>query len=300
MASSLSNQHDPIWIVKDPASFSSITVKLPPNTSINCESDAVVTFPQGILVRGVMSGGILSSLARSYLTAESFFTTMVENTNRERAVEVMMAPSKPGGIILHKLSHGGRGLGREDSDGDGGDLLLTSGSYIGSDTSVNVTSEMQRISKYLSNSGLFVLRASSKKERRSNGYVAFGAYGSVHKYIVGVGETRSVDNGHLVAWSASMKYSVGLANVCSQSSIPMRLMNSLTSGEGLMCHFEGPGIVYLQSHKPDLVEANKKRRTVKSCFVFVVFLTFLIGIIVFYWIVAMIQNDRYPREQREF
>jgi uncharacterized protein (TIGR00266 family) len=237
---------DPSWILKDPGSFASIHVKLPPGSSVNCESDAVVTFSQGVEVRGVMSGGIFGALARSFLTNESFFTTLVENTNRSGVAEVMMAPSEPGGIVLHKLTGLGRGIGGE------GELLLTSGAYVASDVNVNVGSEMQTAigNSLMSGTGFFLLRASGR------GYVACGAHGSVHKYVLSEGETRSVDNGHLVAWSASMRYWVGLASTGRGTG--MRIMNSMTSGEGLMCHFEGPGIVYLQSHKPEPPADNKR------------------------------------------
>jgi len=262
MASS-SREQDPIWIVKDPGSFSSIVVKLPPGTTVNCESDAVVAFSQGVQVRGVMAGGILSSLARTFLTNESFFTTIVENTDLESVAEVMIAPKDPGGIVLHKMTYRGTGLGRERGDGDGDDLLLTSGAYIASDSNIKVTSKVQSIGKSLfSQTGSFLLRASSLNEGRGVGYVAFGAYGSVHKYVLGVGEIQSVDNGHLVAWSESMKYWVGLASLLdSRSSTSSRIMNSMTSGEGLMCHFEGPGTVYIQSHKPDPMQINSSSKS---------------------------------------
>jgi len=261
MSSSSARQEDTIWAVRDPGSFSSINVLLPPGAAVHCESDAVITFSQGVQVRGVMAGGFFGAIARTFLTNESFYTTVVENKNVEQGADVTLAPSDPGSIVLHKLNdRGGGSLGRRSEDGDGSnDLLLTSGSYIASDTTVNVTSEVQGISNSLfSDTGFFLLRASSSRGRESQrrcaaaaGYVAFGAYGSVHKHVLGVGEIRSVDNGHLVAWTASMNYWVGLASISdTRSSTGRRIMNSMTSGEGIMCHFEGPGIVYLQSHKP--------------------------------------------------
>jgi len=96
------------------------------------------------------------------------------------------------------------------------------------------------------------LRASGR------GTVACAAFGSIHKFVLSPGETRAVDNGHLVAWTARMQYRTGLANG--------GIMASMTSGEGLMCHFTGPGTIYLQSHKPGEAEtvvkhgkANAKR-----------------------------------------
>eukprot|EP00586_Coscinodiscus_wailesii_P006389 CAMPEP_0172489240 /NCGR_PEP_ID=MMETSP1066-20121228/19110_1 /TAXON_ID=671091 /ORGANISM="Coscinodiscus wailesii, Strain CCMP2513" /LENGTH=334 /DNA_ID=CAMNT_0013256953 /DNA_START=66 /DNA_END=1070 /DNA_ORIENTATION=+ len=243
------NQNNPAWTLENSGSFASIHVQVPPGTSINCESDAVVTFSQGIEVRGVLSGGLLAGLARAFFTRESFFTTSVQNTSREAPGDVMMAPSKPGGIVLHRLDGGA---------GDGDDMLLTKGSYVASDVSVKMTSEVQRRigNSLLSGTGFFLLRAQGR------GYVACGAYGAVHKCILKRGEVRAVDNGHLVAWTASMRYNVGLASTGGSSS--GRIMNSMSSGEGLMCFFEGPGIIYLQSHKVDESSSNGQSRGRKN------------------------------------
>jgi uncharacterized protein (TIGR00266 family) len=232
----MSSQRQPSWILKDPGSFASIHVKLPPKASLNCESDAVVSFSQGVKVRGVLSWGLFAGLAPAFLTRESLFTTIVENTNAEGVADVMIAPSDPGGIVLHRLS---------PSDGD---LLLISGAYIASDTNVKVTSEVQSglRNSLLSGTGFFLLRA------KGQGIVALSAFGAVHKYTLNEGETRAVENGHLVAWSATMKYTIGLAS-------PER--SYLTrAGEGIMCFFQGPGIVFLQSHEqPDIFSLKRSR-----------------------------------------
>lgn len=243
------NQNYPTWAIENSGSFASIHVRLPPGTSINCESDAVVTFSNGIEVRGVLSGGLLAGLARAFFTRESFFTTEVGNTSREAAGDVMMAPSEPGGIVLHRLDGGA---------GGGDDMLLTKGSYVASDAGVKVTSEVQgRIgNSLLSGTGFFLLRA------RGRGYVACGAYGAVHKFVLKRGEVRAVDNGHLIAWTASMRYNVGLASTGGGPG--GRIMNSMTSGEGLMCFFEGPGIIYLQSHKADEQSSNRQSKRPKN------------------------------------
>lgn len=216
----------PTWCLENRGSFASIHVILPPHSQIHCESDAVVTFSEGVEVQGVLSGGIFASFFRVFLGGESFFTTLVENTQHEGICNVMLAAADPGGIELHKLT-------------TNQDLLLTSGAYAASDTTVTITTELQsRLqNSLLSGTGFFLLRASG------NGTVACAAYGSIHKYQLKVGETRAVDNGHLVAWSANMNYRVGLANA------RQGILASMKSGEGLMCHFVGPGTIYLQSHK---------------------------------------------------
>jgi uncharacterized protein (TIGR00266 family) len=230
----------PTWTVSNSGSFAAIQVQLPPHTEVHCESDAVVTFSQGIQVKGYLSGGFFSSLFRFFLADESFFTTKVENDS-SRTADVMMAPSEPGGVMLHTLV------------GAGDDLLLTSGAYVASDASVNISSKIQSglANSLLSGTGSFLLRANGC------GHVAFAAYGAVHQYTLRQGEIRAVDNGHLVAWSAHMKYRTGMASG--------GFLNSMTSGEGLMCFFEGPGTLYLQSHKQS-TEADTSSKSSKGGF----------------------------------
>jgi len=219
----------PAWKVENEGSFASVCVGLPPGTGIHCESDAVVTMSQSMDVRGVISGGILAGLARAFLTRESFFTTRVENTSREAPGDVLIAPSDPGGIALHRLFRGD-------------DMLLTSGAYLAADESVHVESVLQGQfgTSLLSGTGFFLLRASGQ------GNLAIAAYGSMHKYILAANEKRMVDNGHLVAWTSSMNYRMKLA------SARAGFLGSVTSGEGLHCEFEGPGVIYIQSHKPSI------------------------------------------------
>jgi uncharacterized protein (TIGR00266 family) len=273
------SRREPSWILKDPGSFASIHVKLPPGTAVNCESDAVVTFSQKVRVRGVMSGGFFAGLARAFLTRESFFTTLVENTDPESVADVMMAPKDPGGVVLHILTMA-----------DGG-LLLTSGAYIASDADVQVTSQVQtRFSNsFLSGTGFFLLKASGR------GYVACGAYGAVHKYTLKEGETRVVDNGHLIAWSATMKYSVGLAS--GRGTI----FNSMSSGEGLMCFFEGPGVVYVQSHKPEMLGAVSKRTLPAATPVYLyLYYSFFMGVMMLFIFATLLPLPLSWEEVEEF
>lgn len=224
------NHRPPTWSIENHNSFASIHVILPPQTQIHCETDAVITFSgQNVEVQGILSDGIITSLFRTFFGGESFFTTLITNNSLEQSGTVMMAPSDPGGIELYTLN------GRDNDN----DLLLISGAYVASDINVKITTELQ--SKFqnslLSGTGFFLLRATGY------GTLALGAYGAIHKFTLAANEYRSVDNGHLIAWTASMQYHVGLAN-------PHRgILASVNSGEGLMCHFIGPGTIYLQSHK---------------------------------------------------
>jgi len=145
--------------------------------------------------------------------------------------DALIASSEPGGVTLHRLVRGE-------------ELILTSGAYLAGDEGVKVESSMQSPFSMFGNysgTGVFLLKASGV------GCLAISAFGSMHKYVLGVGERRNVDNGHLVAWSANMQTSMKLA------SARAGIVGSMTSGEGLHCEFVGPGVIYIQSHKPSAV-----------------------------------------------
>mmetsp|Transcript_32299 Transcript_32299/g.55120 ORF Transcript_32299/g.55120 Transcript_32299/m.55120 type:complete len:306 (+) Transcript_32299:52-969(+) len=257
----------PIWQVKNEGSFASVSVTLPPGSTFHCESDAVVTTSQNVDVRGAMSGGILAGLARAFLTRESFFTTLVQNNSSHQSGDALIAPSDPGGVTLHRMVRGE-------------DMILTSGAYLAGDEGVNVTSSMQSPFSMFGNysgTGVFLLRATGQ------GNLAISAYGSMHKYVLAPGETRNVDNGHLVAWSANMRTSMKLA------SRRAGIVGSMTSGEGLHCEFVGPGVIYIQSHKPDVgpeggrgTQNGGGRNTgnpVLGCIIFLIFLLTILGVV---------------------
>ena len=231
----------PRWEVLNEGSFASVCIRLPPNSGIHCESDAVVSMSGDVDVRGVLSGGFLAGLARTFLTRESFFTTRVENTSLEATGDALIAPSDPGGIALHRIFQGE-------------EMFLTSGAYLAGDGGIRVESSMQAQlgNSLLSGTGFFLLRASGQ------GNLAISAYGSMHKFILSAGEKRMVDNGHLVAWTSSMKYKMKLA------SARAGIVGSMTSGEGLHCEFEGPGVIYVQSHKASLGGSEGRPRSGNS------------------------------------
>ena len=52
-------------------------------------------------------------------------------------------------------------------------------------------------------------------------------------------QVRKIDNGFLVCWSEHMNYTIGKAS--------KSLVASFLSGEGFVCTFTGPGVIYVQT-----------------------------------------------------
>ena len=70
----------------------------------------------------------------------------------------------------------------------------------------------------------------------------------VHAINLNPGEEVVIDNGHLVAWPDYMHYRIEKASSNGWIS-------SFVSGEGLVCRFTGPGVVLIQTRKPEAFSA---------------------------------------------
>ena len=77
------------------------------------------------------------------------------------------------------------------------------------------------------------------------GDVAVSGFGSIREVEVRPDRPINVDNGHLVAWDASLDYEVTLNT--SRSGLMGKLIQSQITGEGLVLKFKGSGKVYVCS-----------------------------------------------------
>ncbi|KAK2736281.1 hypothetical protein FQN57_000811 [Myotisia sp. PD_48] len=134
--------------------------------------------------------------------------------------ELLLAPSMLGDISLLHLN------GAEQwSVGKDAFLACTQG--------VIKDYKSQGLSKaFFSGEGLFVYKISG------TGILFIESFGAIIKKDLQNGEKYIVDNGHLVAWNC--KYV--MERVASGG-----LISGMSSGEGLVCKFTGPGTVYLQT-----------------------------------------------------
>ena len=199
-----------------------IQCKLRQGESMQAESDAMVSMSATLDIEGSMNGGLLGGLARRMLTNESFFFQTV--TARRGPGEVLFASSLPGGVI--------------DVELDGSYALkVQKDGYLASTPGIQVTTKAQNLVQGLfSREGFFVLGVSGR------GTVFLSSYGSIHPINLEAGEEVSIDNGHLVAWSDYMNYTIEKAS--------NGWMSSFMSGEMLVCRFRGPGTVLIQTRNP--------------------------------------------------
>jgi uncharacterized protein (TIGR00266 family) len=98
--------------------------------------------------------------------------------------------------------------------------LIQNSAYVASSPTVDVATQSS-LKGIFSGAGLFVL----------------GTEGAIEP--MQIHGTMVVDTGHLVAWESTLKYRIGKSG--------SGWIASWLSGEGLACHFEGEGQIYIQS-----------------------------------------------------
>lgn len=175
-------------------------------------------------IRGSVDRNILGGLARRFLAGESFFFQTI--TASRGSGTVLLGHPAPGGIIDVELD-GSYAL-RVQKDG-----------FLAGTSGIEVDTTVQNLAQGLfSREGFFVLQI------RGRGTAFLSSFGAIHAINLNPGEEVIIDNGHLVAWPDYMQYRIEKASSNGWIS-------SLVSGEGLVCKFRGPGVVLIQTRKPE-------------------------------------------------
>ena len=194
--------------------FAYAEVTLPPGGAVRLESGAMAMTRGDVEIATSTQGGFMRGLRRT-LGGESFFVN--DFTSRTGGI-VGLAPVLAGDMV--------------DIDLTGQDLMVQSGSWIASDTTVDVDSKWGGAKGFFSGAGLVLLRCSG------TGHLLVSAYGGLRDMVLGAGEQVTIDSGHIVAFDSSVQYRVRKAGSWK---------TTLLGGEGLVADFVGPGRVWLQT-----------------------------------------------------
>lgn len=200
-------------------SFALLVLELDAGEQVRTEAGSMVSHSDGISVKTQASGGLLGSLKRKALGGESFF---MNTFTADRPGQLVLAPPLPGDVIQRDL--------------EGETLLVQSGSYLAADPGIDVDTKFGGGRTFFGGEGLFLLELSG------SGSAFLTSYGAIHPVELADGETYTVDTGHIVAFEASADFTVRRV---------AGLKSTILSGEGLVCHFEGPGRVWIQTRSPD-------------------------------------------------
>lgn len=198
-------------------SFALAHVKLDANESIRTESGAMVGMSANLQLQSKMEGGFFKALGRAMLAGESMFQSTY--TAQGAPGEILLAPSTPGDIMGIELQNQS--------------FMIQGGSWLAGAPTLNIETKFAGMSSLIGGEGAFMVRVSG------TGLLLVSSYGAIHKVVLAPGETYVVDSGHIVCFEATVRYE--LAKAASG------LMNTITSGEGIVCRYTGPGEIYLQT-----------------------------------------------------
>ena len=202
-----------------------LRVTLGPNESVFAESNAMVAMQGNLTLKGRARGGLLQSLARKFLNSESLFEQKLQAD--ENGGSALLAPNLPG--ALHVLEVGAT------------QYKLSDGAFLAATENVSLSISRQSLGKALlaNSGGLFVMAT------EGSGQVVVSGFGSIQELTVRDDQPLIVDNGHVVAWDASLHHELSLNTTLS--GFLGKLFHSQTTGEGIVLKFRGEGKVLVCS-----------------------------------------------------
>ncbi len=188
---------------------------------VRAESGAMMATSDGVAIEAAMQGGLMKSLRRGVLGGESFFVTTYTAPANGGWVDV--AANLPGDMTTVEITDR--------------PLLIQRGSYIASESGVDIDTRWGGVKSLVGGEGGFLLRATG------GGTVVLSCYGALDRIRLAEGETIVVDSGHMVAFDEGVTFDL-------RRAAGGKTMQSLKSGEGFVFDFRGPGEVMVQSRNP--------------------------------------------------
>ncbi|MBK5964471.1 TIGR00266 family protein [Thiocystis minor] len=208
-------------------------VSLQKGEKIFCESGAMVMMEAALQVKGQLRGGLGRALLRRMATDESLFQQEIEAVSGDG--DCLLSPTLPGSIELLDV-------------GPGNAYTLSDGSFVAADSSVEVRARMNTVGGGLfGGTGGFVIM-----EATGRGKLAVSGFGSIFTLDIAPDRETVIDNNHAVAWSSNLQYEVGMPQ--TGGGFFGNIVNSVTSGEGLVLRFRGQGKVVICSRNRGLFQ----------------------------------------------
>lgn len=202
-------------------------VKLNKGEKLICESDAMVMMESNLELKGEMRGGFFQALGRRLANGESFFQQSIEAVHG--GGETLLSPDLPGDILLLDC-------------GQGRQYRMNDGAFLASSDGVKITAKSQGIGQALfgGTGGFFI------GETSGDGRLAIAGFGTIFELEVSPNMPVIIDNNHVVAWDYNLHYEISLSTSKSKGFFG-NLVNSVTSGEGIVTKFTGSGKVIVCS-----------------------------------------------------
>jgi len=187
-----------------------------PGEQLLVESSAMVGRDTAIQMQTQMKGGLLDAAKRKMLGGESLFQNTFTATASGQTL--WLAPGPEGDVQALEFD-GSRSV------------YLNSGAFLASAPTLTLDTKWGGAKGFFSGTGFFLLRVSG------TGPLFFNAYGGIHAVDVGPGG-YICDTGHVVGFTDGLRYDVRKVG---------GLKSLFFSGEGLVCHFQGQGRLWIST-----------------------------------------------------
>lgn len=216
-------------------------VALRQGEKIYCESDAMVMMESALDLHGRMTGGLRGAIMRRLANGESFFQQHIEAVRGNG--DCLLSPMLPGAIEVIDVG------ARQYLLNDGAFVAATSG------TEMKVRTQSVGNALFAQSGGFFVMETSG------TGQVVVAGFGSMFQLDVEAGKDVIIDNSHVVCWDSSLHYEISVTTGGGDSGGKSggggiggflgNIVNSVTSGEGIVLRFSGTGKVFICSRNRD-------------------------------------------------
>ena len=169
-------------------SYATARLHLAPGEQFQGEAGVMVMQSFGVTVQSQMQGGFMKALKRSALGGESFFVTTFSGSPQS-PTWVDIAARLPGDIaVIDVAPHRG--------------LVLTKGSWLASEPSINLDTKWGSGSLLIGGEGGFIVHCTGQ------GKVIAGSFGALDLIELPPGGGFTIDTGHLVAYDDGMQVNV--------------------------------------------------------------------------------------------
>ncbi len=214
---------------------------------IICESDAMVMMEGNLDLKGKMQGGIMSSLMRRMANGESFFQQSIEATRGDG--DCLLSPTLPGAIQVIDIGPY--------------QYLLNDGAFVAATSGINMQTRTQSLGNALfaQSGGFFVMETSG------SGQLVVSGFGSLFQLDVTPGKDVVIDNSHVVCWDNRLHYEISVTTQSNASGVGAffgNMVNSVTSGEGIVLKFRGAGKVIICSRNRDAFLSWMRHQTARN------------------------------------
>jgi uncharacterized protein (TIGR00266 family) len=201
-------------------------IALQHHEKIYCESNAMVMMERNLELKGKLQGGVLQSFLRRFANDESLFQQHIEAVHG--AGDCLLSPPLDGDMQILDIG--------------AVQYILSDGAFVAATEAVEIQVKMQGLAGALmaQTGGFFLMHS------RGQGQLVVSGYGTLYEIEVNPQQEVLIDNGHVVCWDSRLSYSVSASTASSQGLVS-NLVNSLTSGEGVVLRFSGQGKVVLCS-----------------------------------------------------